>query len=93
SHHHFYDILDELTPDDVLVLNDTKVIPARLIGIKEDTDASIEVLLLKEVSKDTWEAMTKPAKRVKIGTKIHFTDILTAECVEILDEGLRIFKL
>jgi len=93
SHHHFYDILDELTPDDVLVLNDTKVIPARLIGIKEDTEASIEVLLLKELSKDTWEAMTKPAKRVKIGTKIHFTDILTAECVEILDEGLRIFKL
>jgi len=93
SHHHFYDILDELSPDDVLVLNDTKVIPARLIGIKEDTDASIEVLLLKELKKDTWEAMTKPAKRVKIGTKIHFTDILIAECIGIEEEGLRIFKL
>jgi len=93
AHHHFYDILDELTEDDVLVLNDTKVIPARLTGIKEDTDASIEILLLRELSKDSWEAMTKPAKRVKIGTKIHFTDILTAECTGILEEGLRIFKL
>lgn len=93
AHHHFYDILDELTEDDVLVLNDTKVIPARLTGIKEDTDASIEILLLRELSKDSWEAMTKPAKRVKIGTKIRFTDILIAECTGILEEGLRIFKL
>ena len=93
SHHLFYDIIHELTPSDVLVLNDTKVIPARLTGIKEDTDASIELLLLKEISKDTWEAMTKPAKRVKIGTKIHFTDLLQAECIAIEEEGLRIFKL
>ncbi|MBU1093657.1 MAG: tRNA preQ1(34) S-adenosylmethionine ribosyltransferase-isomerase QueA [Firmicutes bacterium] len=93
SHHHFYEIIDELEPNDVLVLNDTKVIPARLMGIKEETEAVIEVLLLKELAKDTWEAMTKPAKRVKLGTKIHFESLLTAECIEIKEEGLRVFKL
>ncbi len=92
-HRHFYDILEELDCNDVLVINDTKVIPARLIGIKEETDAVIEVLLLKELKKDQWEAMTKPAKRVKLGTKIHFDTLLTAECIEIREEGLRVFKL
>jgi S-adenosylmethionine:tRNA ribosyltransferase-isomerase len=93
KHQMFYDIYDELSEDDVLVINDTKVIPARLLGIKEKTDATIEVLLLKETSPHHWEAMTKPARRVKIGTKIHFSDLLVAECVEEKEEGLRIFKM
>jgi S-adenosylmethionine:tRNA ribosyltransferase-isomerase len=93
SHHHFYEIIDELDDNDVLVINDTKVIPARLMGVKEDTNAVIEVLLLKELEKDTWEAMTKPAKRVKLGTKIHFDTLLTAECIKIKEEGIRVFKL
>ncbi len=93
EHHMFYDIYDELTQDDVLVINDTKVIPARLLGIKEKTDATIELLLLKEVSPHHWEAMTKPARRVKVGTKIHFSDLLIAECIEEKEEGLRIFRM
>lgn len=93
NHHHFYDILDLLTPDDVLVINDTKVIPARLLGVKEETDAVIEVLLLKEIEPNIWEAMTKPAKRVKLGTMIHFTNLLKAECVGIKEEGIRLFKI
>jgi len=93
EHKHFYDIIDELDANDVLVLNDTKVIPARLLGQKESTDAVIELLLLKEVEKNVWEAMTKPARRVKIGSKIHFSDLLVAECIEVLDEGLRRFKM
>ncbi|MCF7931402.1 MAG: tRNA preQ1(34) S-adenosylmethionine ribosyltransferase-isomerase QueA [Acholeplasmataceae bacterium] len=93
SHLHFYEIIDELDQHDVLVINDTKVIPARLIGVKEKTDALIEILLLKEIKKDMWEAMTKPAKRVKLGTKIHFESLLIAECIEIKEEGIRVFKL
>lgn len=93
SHLHFYEIINELDENDVLVLNDTKVIPARLMGLKEETKALIEVLLLKEVGKDTWEAMTKPAKRVKLGTKILFESLLVAQCIEIKEEGIRVFKL
>jgi S-adenosylmethionine:tRNA ribosyltransferase-isomerase len=92
-HKHFYDILDELDDQDVLVINDTKVLPARLLGSKTDTDAAIEVLLLKETQKNIWEAMTKPAKRVKIGTKIQFSTLLTAECIGIKDEGIRVFQM
>lgn len=90
---HFYDIIEHLNENDVLVLNNTKVIPARLMGVKEDTEALIEVLLLKELEKDTWDALTKPARRVKIGTKIHFDNLLTATCIGIKDEGIRTFKL
>lgn len=93
EHKHFYNIIDELTTDDVLVINDTKVIPARLIGVKEDTDALIEVLLLKETSPHVWEAMTKPARRVKIGTQILFSNLLKAECIGIKEEGIRVFKM
>ncbi len=93
SHHHFYDILDELTSNDCLILNNTKVIPARLIGEKLDTKAVIEVLLLKEEDKDTWEALTKPAKRVKVGTIVDFNGLLQAECIEVRDEGIRVYKL
>lgn len=94
KHRHFYDILDELTPNDVLVMNNTKVIPARLIGQKADTHAVIEVLLLKELEKNTWEALTKPAKKIKIGTIISFGDgVLKMECIDIKDEGIRVYKM
>ncbi len=93
SHLHFYEIINELDANDVLVINDTKVIPARLMGIKEETSALIEILLLKELTKDTWEAITKPAKRIKLGTTIHFESLLTAKCIEIKEEGIRVFKL
>ena len=93
GHHHFYDIVDLLDKEDVLVINNTKVIPARLLGIKQNTDALIEVLLLKEVEKDIWEAMTKPARRVKIGTKINFGGLILMTCVSVHDEGIRRFKL
>lgn len=93
SHHYFYDILDELNENDVLVINDTKVIPARLMGIKEDTQASIELLLLKQIDKDVWESLVKPAKRVRIGTRILFDKLLVAECVGVFDDGIRHFKM
>lgn len=93
EHKHFKDIIDYLNKDDVLVLNDTKVIPARLIGIKESTNAVIEILLLKDNGNDMWECLVKPAKRIKIGTIVTFGDRLKAECIGIGDEGIRIFKL
>ncbi|MBU1142120.1 MAG: tRNA preQ1(34) S-adenosylmethionine ribosyltransferase-isomerase QueA [Firmicutes bacterium] len=92
-HEHFYNIIDHLTQEDVLVINDTKVIPARLMGVKEDTDALIEVLLLKETAPHLWDAMTKPAKRVKLGTIIHFGALLTATCIGIKEEGIRTFQM
>lgn len=94
EHRHFHDILSYLNEDDVLVLNDTKVIPARLYGTKEETKALIEVLLLHDSGDDTWECLTRPAKRVKIDTVISFGEgLLKARCVGIKDEGIRIFKL
>lgn len=93
EHKHFYDIVDMLGSNDVLVLNDTKVLPARLYGTKIDTDALIEMLLLKDIGNNTWEALTKPAKRVKLGTVISFGGILKAECIGIKEEGIRVFKL
>ncbi|MFA6801161.1 MAG: tRNA preQ1(34) S-adenosylmethionine ribosyltransferase-isomerase QueA [Acholeplasmataceae bacterium] len=92
EHKHFYDIVNELTDQDVLILNNTKVIPARLMGLKTETQAVIEVLLLKEIKKDTWEALTKPAKRVKVGTVIDFNGLLKATCVSVKEEGIRIFE-
>ena len=94
EHKHFNNILDYLNENDVLVLNDTKVMPARLYGQKEETNALIEVLLLKEKTNNAWECLVKPAKRVKIGTVVNFGDgILKAKCIEIKDEGIRVFKL
>lgn len=94
EHKHFNNILDYLNENDVLVLNDTKVMPARLYGQKEETNALIEVLLLKEKTNNIWECLVKPAKRVKIGTVVNFGDgILKAKCIEIKDEGIRVFKL
>lgn len=90
THDKFYDIINYLDKDDVLVLNDTKVLPARIIGTKEDTGAVIELLLLKNINDDLWECLVKPAKRVKIGTVVSFGDgVLKGECVGIFDEGIR----
>ena len=93
EHHHFADIIDYLTPNDVLVLNDTKVMPARLIGQKEDTNGHIELLLLKNTKNNIYECLCKPAKRVKIGTIVNFGDgILKAKCIEVKEEGIREFE-
>ena len=94
EHKHFYDIIDYLNPGDTLVMNNTKVIPARLIGEKEDTHAVIEVLLLKNTEGDKWEALSRPAKRVKVGTIITFGDgSLKCKCIEEKEEGMRVFEL
>ena len=89
EHKHFYNIIEYLNEGDVLVLNDTKVMPARLIGIKEETNAHIEILLLKNIKNDTWECLVKPAKRVKQGSIINFGGILKGKCVDVFDEGIR----
>lgn len=94
EHKKFYDILDYLNPGDTLVLNDTKVLPARLIGVKEETGAVIEILLLKNLQNDDWECLIKPARRVKKGTIVSFGDgELKAECIAELDEGIRHVRL
>ena len=93
EHEHFSHIVDYLDSNDILVINDTKVIPARIIGIKEETNAVIELLMLKEIDIDTWECLTKPAKRIKVGTLVNFSDKLKAECIEVKEEGIRVFKL
>ena len=92
EHKHFYDVIDYLNKGDTLVLNDTKVLPARLFGIKLETNAHIEILMLKEIEKDTWECLTKPAKRVNIGTIIDFGGLLKAEAIEIKEEGIIVYK-
>ena len=93
EHKHFNDVLDYLEEGDVLVLNDTKVIPARLLGVKEETNAVIEILMLKEENENVWECLSKPAKRIKIGTIVDFGNgKLKAECVGIGEEGIRKFK-
>lgn len=85
----FTDIIDELVSGDVLVINDTKVIPARLIGLKEETGARIEILLLKNIEGDVWEALSKPTKRLHEGTIVDFGEgLLKAKVLEILGEGI-----
>ncbi len=94
EHKHFYDIVDYLKPGDVLVRNNTKVIPARLFGIKEETNGNVEVLLLKELKKDTWECLCGNARIVKMNTVISFGEgLLKAKCIEIKDEGIRVFEM
>ena len=94
KHEHFNNIKNYLKKGDVLVLNNTKVIPARLIGEKEETGAVIELLLLKDLGNDTWECLSKPAKRLKIGTIVSFGDgLLKAKVTEKFDEGITHVKL
>ncbi len=90
SHHIFREIIDFLNPGDCLVINNTKVIPARLHGIKEDTGAHVEVLLLKRLENDVWETLVKPGRKLRPGAKISFGDgLLKAEVLDIVDEGNR----
>lgn len=93
SHHVFKDITDYLHRGDCLVINDTKVIPARLVGSRIGTDAKIEVLLLKRKENDIWETLVKPGKKAKIGTKISFGEgILTGEVIDVVEEGNRLIQ-
>ena len=93
EHKHFYDIIDYLNPGDCLVVNNTKVIPARLMGVKEDTGASIEVLLLKRKEEKIWETLVKPGKKARIGARISFGDgLLIGEVVDIVEEGNRLIR-
>ncbi len=89
----FANFINYLNPGDTLVLNDTKVLPARLIGIKYETGAVVELLMLKELGADSWECLCRPAKRVKEGTIINFSDKLKALCTKVGNDGLRNFKL
>ena len=93
EHHRFQEITNYLRPGDCLVLNNTKVIPARLMGIKEDTGAAIEVLLLKRRENDVWETLVKPGKKARPGTKIVFGEgMLCAEVMEVVEEGNRLLR-
>lgn len=93
EHKHFFDIIDYLNKGDTLVLNDTKVLPARLIGEKVSTKAVIEVLLLKNIEGDTWETLVKPARRIHVGDVVSFGEgLLKLTCTEVKDEGIRVFE-
>ncbi|KXB58648.1 tRNA preQ1(34) S-adenosylmethionine ribosyltransferase-isomerase QueA [Gemelliphila asaccharolytica] len=92
QHKKFYNLIDYLNSGDTLVLNDTRVMPARLFGKKITTGALIEILLLKNKSNDVWECLVKPAKRVAVGTIVDFNGIMRAECIEAKDDGFRYFK-
>lgn len=93
EHKIFRDIIDYLNPGDCLVINDTKVIPARLMGIKEDTGAAIEVLLLKRNADDVWECLVKPGKKSRTGAKIVFGEgLLVGEIVDVIEDGNRMIK-
>lgn len=93
EHHVFRDIVNYLHPGDCLVLNNTKVLPARLYGTKEGTNAGIELLLLKRRADNCWETLVKPGKKAKIGTNLQFGDgILTGEIIDIVEEGNRIIR-
>lgn len=93
EHHKFQEITNYLRPGDCLVLNNTKVIPARLMGVKEDTGAAIEVLLLKRRENDVWETLVKPGKKARPGTKIVFGEgMLCAEVMEVVEEGNRLLR-
>ena len=93
EHKHFYDILDYLNENDCLILNDTRVLPARLYGEKEETGARVEFLLLNQKENDVWEVITGPGRRAKVGAKFSFGDgILKAEVLEVLENGNRLAR-
>ena len=93
THKHFYDILDYLEPGDTLVINDSRVIPARILGKKINADGSdgaeCEVLLLRQHEQDVWEALVRPGRRLKVGARIDFHGILTGEIIELVEDGNR----
>lgn len=88
EHKTFKNIIDYLNKGDVLVLNNTKVLPARIFGVKKSTNAKMEVLLLHEEEKNAWVCLVKPGKRMKVGTIVEYNGLLESECLEILDDGL-----
>lgn len=93
EHKHFYDILDYLNEGDCLILNNSRVLPARLYGIKEGTNAKIEILILNQKEPDIWEILVKPGKKAKVGTSLVFGEgLLKAEVLEVMDDGNRIVK-
>ena len=93
EHHIFKEVIDYLNPGDCLVVNNTKVIPARLFGSKKGTEAKIEILLLKRKENDVWETLVKPGKKAKPGTIISFGDgLLTGEVIDVVEEGNRLIK-
>ena len=93
EHRHFRDILHYLKKGDCLVINDTKVIPARLMGHKVGTDAGIEVLLLKRKSDNVWETLVKPGKKMKVGAEVSFGDgLLKGKVIDVVDEGNRLIQ-
>ena len=93
EHKHFYDIIDYFNPNDCLVLNDSRVLPARLYGIKEETGAKVEFLLLSPKGNDMWETLAGPGRRAKVGSRFSFGDgSLKCEVVEVLEDGNRIIK-
>lgn len=92
KHKVFKDIIEQLGENDLLVLNNTRVLPARMYGIKEETGAKIEILLTKRIDINTWEVMAKPAKRLRLGASVIFSDELKASVIEELEEGMRILK-
>jgi S-adenosylmethionine:tRNA ribosyltransferase-isomerase len=93
THEHFYNIINHLDSNDILVLNNTKVIPARIYGVKEKTGAKIELLILKNIEGDFYQCLVKPARRIHVGDIVSFNDgLLRAECTETFDEGIVNFK-
>lgn len=93
AHHHFYNIKDFLRPEDILVVNSSKVIPARLLGVRSDTESPMELLLLKQTNGDNWETLVRPGKRARDGATFSFGDILSATVLSVLESGNRIVRL
>ncbi|MGA4513510.1 tRNA preQ1(34) S-adenosylmethionine ribosyltransferase-isomerase QueA [Staphylococcus caledonicus] len=94
DHKHFTDIIDYFNPGDTLVLNDTRVMPARLFGLKEETGAKVEMLMLARIEGNDWEVLLKPVKRIKIGNRLSFGEgKIIAECIDELEQGGRIMRL
>ncbi|EEU12766.1 tRNA preQ1(34) S-adenosylmethionine ribosyltransferase-isomerase QueA [Anaerococcus vaginalis] len=89
---HFYDIIDYLNEGDLLVMNDTRVIPARLFGHREEKEEEIEVFLLENIEDDKWEVLVRPGKKMKIGTKCIFSDELSLEVIDIKEDGNRVIE-
>ncbi|AID01606.1 MULTISPECIES: tRNA preQ1(34) S-adenosylmethionine ribosyltransferase-isomerase QueA [Staphylococcus] len=94
EHQHFKDVINYLESGDTLVLNDTRVMPARLFGLKEETGAKVEMLMLTQIEGNDWEVLLKPAKRIKVGNRLTFGEgKIVAECIKELDQGGRIMRL
>lgn len=92
EHNRFYNIADYLRSGDLLVMNDSKVFPARIMGVKRDTGVVCEFLLLNQRSHNTWETLVRPGRRLKVGAKVDFSDELSAEVIEVIDDGNRIVR-